>query len=87
MGATGTRAVPGLALPAGLPSPSAGYGPTGGAKDLLRQPGTPKGAKDDMLDETLIDVMIPPFPPSSAFSCCFSIPKAVGRVVPDPTAH
>ena len=61
MGATGARAVPGLALPAGLPSPSAGYGPTGGAT-LTRQPGTPKGAKDDMLDETFIDVITPPSP-------------------------
>ncbi|KAL3133145.1 hypothetical protein ABBQ38_007040 [Trebouxia sp. C0009 RCD-2024] len=40
----------------GLPSPLAGGGPTGGCTTPLpRQPGTPKGAKDDMLDETFID--------------------------------
>lgn len=59
MGATGTRAVPGLVLPSGLPSPSAGCGPTAGGTTLPRQPGTPKGAKDDMLDETFIDVIAP----------------------------
>lgn len=65
MGATGTRPAPGLALPgggAGMPRPSAGYGPTAGGAALPRQPATPKGAKDDMLDETFIDV-IPHAPP------------------------
>lgn len=59
MGATGSRAVPGLALPPGLPSPSAGCGPIAGGVTLPRQPGTPKGVKDDMLDETFIDVIAP----------------------------
>ena len=61
MGAIGARAVPGLSLPPGLPSPLAGCGPTAGGATLPRQPGTPKGVKDDMLDETFIDV-IPPLP-------------------------
>lgn len=88
MGATGTRAVPGLALPAGLPSPSAGCGPAGGGT-LPRQPGTPKGVKDDMLDETFIDVITPwpsPLPLPSHAASAYRKPTTVAHVVPDSTA-
>ena len=71
MGATGSRSTLGQGLPgaaAGLPCPSAGGGPTAGGTPLPRQPGTPKGAKDDMLDETFIDVsyFLAPAPTSAS---------------------
>lgn len=60
MATTSTRSALGVGLPAtgpGLPSPLAGC--PGGGNTLPRQPGTPRGGKDDLLDETFIDVSPP----------------------------